>query len=385
MHRRRFALAATIVVCSVIAGYGIAGAATGPGLVMAQGETDNVTCPNTLSVSSESVNALTLNCAPDATTTTTVDPTTTTEAPTTTVPVTSTTAAPTTTVAPTTTTVAPSGTIWQPPQNAELQWEIDHPLNLSSTADMGTGKTAYNGDTAPATNPTVYDIDGILNPASTVAGLHALGDHAICYIEVGTAATYYSAADEGIPQTYYAQLLAAGDLSTNSLQGYSAEKYVDFNKASVIPIEEAQIQQQCANKGFDSVETDLDTSFGDNDGTPKFSPADTLTQSGEEAYMTTLANYMHSLGLGWTAKNLDEAGIQSFVTDMQPLAQDIISEQGSQYGTESLLKPFLTAGKAVFDSEYSIATSKFCPSDNTAGINGTLFPVDLNGPRTPCR
>ena len=39
---------------------------------------------------------------------------------------------------------------------------IDHPLKTTSSADMGTGKTAYNGATAPATNPVVYDIDGFL-------------------------------------------------------------------------------------------------------------------------------------------------------------------------------------------------------------------------------
>ena len=107
----------------------------------------------------------------------------------------------------------PPGSWWKPTAAyLPWQWEIDHPLNTSSASDMGTGITAWNGDTAPGDNPVVYDIDGILNPASTVATLHADGFHAVCYIEVGTAGNYYTSADEGIPTTYYAQLSAAGDL-----------------------------------------------------------------------------------------------------------------------------------------------------------------------------
>ena len=79
-------------------------------------------------------------------------------------------------------------------------------LNTNNATQMGTGITAWNGDTPPGDNPKLYDIDGIENTASTVSTLHGLGDHAICYIEVGTAGNYYTAAQEGVPATYYAQL-----------------------------------------------------------------------------------------------------------------------------------------------------------------------------------
>ena len=70
-------------------------------------------------------------------------------------------------------------------QHIEWQWELDHALNTSSSTDMAYGDTPASG--APAANPTVYDIDGIDNPASTVSALHSLGDKAVCYVEVGTA------------------------------------------------------------------------------------------------------------------------------------------------------------------------------------------------------
>ena len=287
----------------------------------------------------------------------------------------------TTTSSTTTTTLSPLNTsIWQPPADADWQWEIGSPLVTSNANLMGTGVTAYNGDAAPADNPDVYDIDAIENPASTVAALHALDDHVICYVEVGTAGNYYSAAEEGIPTTYYAQLAADGDLGSK-LSGYP-EHFININAPSAVSIVEAMIKQQCADKGFDAVETDLDETFGDNEGATGF----TISQANEEAYLTTLAGYMHSLNLGWIAKDLDDTGIASFVSDMAPLSQGIITEQCNQYGTCSLLAPFRSEGKWIGDAEYSPETqAKFCANDNAANMNGILFNVNLSGGRAPCR
>ena len=110
-----------------------------------------------------------------------------------------------------------------------------------------------------------------------------------------------------------------------------------------------------------------------------------ITQANEESYLTTLADYMHGLGLGWIAKNLDDTQNASFVGAMEPLAQGIISEQCNQFHTCSYLNPFLTAGKWVGNAEYSLALSKFCASDNAADMNGIKFNVNLDGGRSPCR
>lgn len=289
-------------------------------------------------------------------TTTTVPRTTTTVVPKTT---TTTVAKTTTTIGVTTTTASPAG-YWNPPQLFEWQWEIDHPLSLTSSTDTPPGVT-------------VFDIDGIENPANTVAGLHAKGDRVICYIEVGTAGNYGDAYT-----TYYNEFKAAGVLG-NKLSGYP-ENFLNINSAQTVTIVESIIQQQCATKGFDAVETDLDETFGSNEGNTGF----TITLANEESYLTTLANYMHGLHLAWIAKNLDDTGSQAFVSAMEPLAQGILSEQANQYGTISLDNVFLTAGKPVLDAEYKGPTSSFCPYDLAHKINGVLFPVALNGQRTAC-
>jgi hypothetical protein len=272
----------------------------------------------------------------------------------------------------------PAG-VWQPAEDTDWMWELGQPLITSNTRLMGTGVTAWNGDTPPRDNPVLYDIDGIENPASTVATLHARGDHVVCYIEVGTAGNYYTAKQEGIRLTYYDQLKRAGDLG-NKLEGYP-EYFININAPSAVSIIEAMIHRQCSAKGFDGVETDLDETFDANEGKTGF----TITQDDEESYLTTLADYMHRLRLAWIAKNLDDTERASFVDAMEPLAQGIISEQCNQYHSCSYLHPFLAAHKWVGNAEYSKALSGFCPSDNTADMNGILFNEDLDGGRKPCR
>jgi len=55
--------------------------------------------------------------------------------------------------------------------------------------------------------------------------------------------------------------------------------------------------------------------------------------------MTTLANYMHSIGLGWFIKNPDDTG-DSYAADMEPLADAVLTEQCNEYSSCSLLSAY---------------------------------------------
>ena len=240
---------------------------------------------------------------------------------------------------------------------------------------MGTNDLTQSG--SPAAAPVVYDIDGIENPASTVAALHAKGAHVICYIEVGAAGNYYTAAQEGIATSYFAQYQAAGVLGSK-LSGYN-EQFLKITDPATVSITEAMIRQQCAAKRFDAVETDLDETYAGADGSTGFS----LTQADEVQYMTTLAQYMHALGLAWVIKNPDDTG-DNYAALMEPLADAVLTEQCNQYSTCSALDSYI-GHKAVFNAEYNLAASAFCASDIAKGINGVRFPVSLNGDRTACQ
>ncbi len=277
---------------------------------------------------------------------------------------------------PTPATVLPTSW-WVPPLGVvPWQWELDHTLDLSNTTDMGTNDTLPNGQPAP--DPVVYDIDAIDTPASTVAALHAMGDHAICYTEVGSAGNYYAASEEGLATSYFQQFKDAGVLG-RKLSDYP-EYFLNINSQATLNIVEDMIAQQCYAKGFDAVETDLDETNNENEGNTGF----TITESDEQNYLTALAGFMHSLGLGWIAKNLDDTG-DNFATIMEPLADGMITEQCNQYDTCGALSAYVGT-KAVFNAEYPPeTTSEFCVSDNALGFNGALFPVALNGPRHPCQ
>jgi hypothetical protein len=262
---------------------------------------------------------------------------------------------------------------WVPPLGSQpWQWELSHPLNLSNARDMGTDDKLPNGQAAP--DPVIYDIDGIINPASTVASLNAEQKHVVCYIEVGAAGNYYSAADEGIATTYYAQLRSAGVFGKR-VPGYP-EYYLDIRAPATVSIIESMIDKQCAAKGFDAVETDIDEEYGDHSGFA-------LTKTDQEKYMTTLANYMHGLGLGWWIKNPDDTG-DSYATDMYPLADAVLTEQCNQYSSCGLLSAYV-GHKAVFNAEYHLKPSKFCSNDDALGFNGVRFNLDLAGIRRPCQ
>jgi hypothetical protein len=255
--------------------------------------------------------------------------------------------------------------------NQPWQWELSNPLELGNAKEMGTNNKLPNGRPAPA--PVIYDIDGITNSASTVSALHALGKHVVCYIEVGAIGNYYSAADEGIAVSYRDQLVAAG-VDGAAVPGWP-ERYIDIRSPAAVAIIESAIHDQCAAKGFDAVETDIDESYQSATGFA-------MTVADEEHFMTTLAGYMHGLGLGWWIKNPDDTG-DTYAADMQPLADAVLTEQCNQYSSCGLLSTYIGT-KAVFNAEYRLRPSKFCAKDSAIGINGAQFNHNLTGVRKPC-
>lgn len=259
-------------------------------------------------------------------------------------------------------TAAPPRSWWHPgPRPLPWQWELDHPLSLSSPGDMGTAATALGG--GPAARPAVYDIDGFENPAATVTALHARGDKVICYIEVG-------AAESGRPdyRQFPARALGKG------VPSYPQERYLDLRDAAAARVIENRIAM-CAAKGFDAVETDIDESYATDTGFP-------LTRATEESYMRRLAGYMHALGLAWVIKNPDDTG-DSYAADMAQVADAVLTEQCNENSTCGYLSSY-THRKLVLNAEYNLPASRFCPADTARGWSGARFPLALDGPRQPC-
>jgi hypothetical protein len=267
-----------------------------------------------------------------------------------------------------------------PNDGPEFQWELDHPLNVHLASDTGSGAVNSRGKRSATT--TVYDIDGISNPASTVTALHKLKDRVICYIEVGAAGDYYTAGTEHLKASYYQQLKQAHDLGA-TVPEYP-ERYLNVNAPSTLAIIKAMIRQQCAAKGFDAVEPDIDDSYTDATGFR-------ITEADEIRYDLALGAYAHSLGLAWGQKNGDDD--PAFSRALEPHTDFLLEEECDYFQTCGIVTPpYTRAGKLVLDAEYTddwgsaVAADlrRFCQADASGHLDGTLFTTALAGQRNPC-
>jgi hypothetical protein len=111
--------------------------------------------------------------------------------------------------------------------------------------------------------------------------------------------------------------------------------------------------QMCKNNGYDAIEPDnIDDQL---------------------AYNEWIAGEAHSLGLAVFQKNDPEQA-----STLQPYFDGILDEQCNQYSECNLLSPYLSAGKPALDAEYASSTS-FCSADNSAGIMGAIYNLNLDG------
>ncbi|GEM_PF-905258 len=234
------------------------------------------------------------------------------------------------------------GGIWYPALNTSWQWELDGNVDLS-------------------VNAAVYDVDLFETSAATVTSLHAQGRRAICYISAGTYENWRPDAAQ-----FPAGVLGAGN-------GWPGEKWLDIRRIDLLgPIMTARMDL-CKQKGFDAIEPDNVDGYANSTG---FS----LTYQDQINFNTWIANQAHARGLSVALKNdLDQVG------DLLPAFDFAVNEQCFQYGECSALQPFISAGKAVFEVEYNLSTSQFCPQANALDFNAMLKHLSLDAYRVPCR
>ncbi len=233
--------------------------------------------------------------------------------------------------------------IWKPAVHMSWQWQLTTPVDQSI-------------------NVALYDIDGFDNDASVVASLHAKGRKVVCYIDAGTYENWRSDANQ-IPSS----------VRGNGVQGWAGEQWLDFRKLNVVgPIMQARLDM-CKTKGFDGVELDNVDGYTNNTGF-------LLTANDQLTYNTWLAHEAHLRGMSAGLKNdLDQ------VPQSLPYFDWALDEQCFQYAECDQLTPFIRAGKAVFEVEYSLNASQFCPQANALNFNSLLKNLALDAPRTACR
>ncbi len=209
---------------------------------------------------------------------------------------------------------------------------------------------------------SMYDIDLFTNDASVMAALHAKGRKVVCYMSAGTYEPFRPDA-ASFPESVKGAVL--GD--------FPDEKWLDIRQLDVLrPIMEARLDM-CKSKGFDGVEPDNVDGFTNRTGFP-------LAYADQIRYNTFLANAAHARGLSVGLKNDGDQ-----VRDLLPMFDWALNEQCFQYNECNALTPFVSAGKAVFEVEYKLSASQFCPQANTLNFNSIRKNVSLDAYREACR
>ena len=126
--------------------------------------------------------------------------------------------------------------MWQPTTDAPIHWH----WQLSSDF-------TYPADVLP--NVTVYDLDGELTSAQTVAQLHALGPNVrvICYMDAGVYETYRSDAAAFQAADAIHHIIGSRD------QGWAGSYWLDIRQINVLkPLMLNRINNWCKAKGFEA-------------------------------------------------------------------------------------------------------------------------------------
>jgi hypothetical protein len=233
---------------------------------------------------------------------------------------------------------------WAPgPTTAAWQWQLQGKVQTNVAA-------------------CVDEVDGFETSKATVAKLHANGVKVICYLDVGSWEDYRPDASQ-FPKS------SLGDV----YEGWEEERWLDiahFQKFA--PIMEKRIAM-CAEKGFDGVEPDNIAGWENKTGFP-------LTRADQRRYNLWIARQVHQRGMAVALKN-DPGQAKELVGHFD----FAVVEECFQYEECDLFKPFIAAGKAVFEAEYQLPPEKFCAQAKELGFSSIRKGLELFAkPWIPC-
>jgi len=238
------------------------------------------------------------------------------------------------------------GDWYRPGGDASWQWQ------LQPDADGGIN-TDYDVD--------VYDVDLFDAPDEVIEKLHTDGRAVICYFSAGTYEDFRDDAGEFDPP-------ALGE----PLGDFPDERWLDIRSAHVHRIMLARLDLAAA-RGCDGVEPDNVDAYANDSGFD-------LTARDQLAYNRFIANAAHQRGLAVGLKNdLDQ------VEQLVDYFDFSVNEQCFEYAECEALRPFIDAGKPVFNAEYAsgyvesaVAREALCIDAAALRLQTLVLPVDLD-------
>lgn len=238
--------------------------------------------------------------------------------------------------------VAAESARWQPGPSATWQIQFSGRLDFSIAAD-------------------VFDLDMFDTPAESVAALHASGRRAVCYINAGAWENWRPDASR-----------FPGSVKGRALDGWPGERWLDVRRIEVIGPILVERLDLCRAKGFDAVEFDNVDGYSNRTGFR-------LNADDQLAFDRWLAARAHEHGLAAGLKNT-----LGLATELEPDFDFAILEQCFQYDECVLGRPFVDAGKAVLDIEYSLGRASFCERAAGLGISAMRKRLALDAWRRAC-
>ena len=232
---------------------------------------------------------------------------------------------------------------WIPAPHTSWQWQLQGEIDQSVNAEM-------------------FDIDLFDSSTAVIAALHAKGSRVVCYMSAGTFEPWRSDA-----------ALFPDAVKGAAVSGWPDERWLDIRRLDVLgPILEARLNL-CKSKGFDAVEPDNVDAYTNRSGFP-------LSGDDQLRYNRFLADAAHARGLSIGLKNdLDQ------IPQLVSYFDWALNEQCFQYKECDTLLPFIRAGKAVFNAEYRLEPSAFCPQANALNFNSLRKKLELDAWVVPCR
>lgn len=213
----------------------------------------------------------------------------------------------------------------------------------------------------PYPNVTALDFDLFDNPASTITALHQAGQKAICYFSAGSYERWRSDADQFAP----------ADLG-EPLDGWPGERWLNTSSANVRKIMQARMDL-ATQKGCDAIDPDNTDVYDNGGGGFNLQPEDAVN------YVQFLASEGHKRGLA--------VGLKNSGTILEQVLGDVdfqVNEQCLQYGECDTFRPFINAGKPVFEIEYrkgmptAAQTNDICSNSERSGFSTLVKHTSLD-------
>ncbi|TDD22226.1 hypothetical protein E1294_12250 [Nonomuraea diastatica] len=227
----------------------------------------------------------------------------------------------------------------------------------------------------PYPNVQMFDIDGFdaAEDGTIVASLKAgRPDRGlVCYISAGTFEDWRPDAGR-FPE----------EVLGSPLEEWEGERWLDVRAytSTLGEIMKTRLDMRKA-AGFDAVEPDNVDGYSNDSGFP-------LRAADQLAYNAWFANEAHKRGVSVALKN-DVAQIPRLLPyfdfavneECWQYTECTTAQNGGDYGYDQFVK----AGKAVFQVEYDLAPSAFCPRSNAQDFNSLKKKYELGAYRVPCR